>query len=46
MESIIDKLQSAQADMDAHSENEYKDDDEYPIYLTVAEIRYLINKLS
>ncbi len=44
-EMIIEKLLSAQDDMDAHSYNSYRDDDEYPILFTVKEIRWLKDKL-
>lgn len=40
-ETIIEKLLSAQDDMDAHSYNSYRDDDEYPILFTVKEIQWL-----
>ena len=44
-ESIIEKLLSAQDDMDTHSYNSYRDDDEYPILFTVKEIQWLKDEL-
>lgn len=39
--SVNEKLISAQDDMDAHSYNSYRDDDEYSILFTVKEIQWL-----
>lgn len=44
--SIIEKIESAYADMDAHSYNGYTDESEYQITLTVAELRWLNEQLS
>lgn len=44
-ETIIEKLISAQDDMDAHSYNSYRDDDVYPISFTVKEIQWLKDEL-
>lgn len=38
---IIERLESNIADMDAHSYNEYKDEDERTVCLTVGEIKWL-----
>lgn len=42
---LLRKLLSAQDDMDAHSYNSYRDDDEYPILFTVKEIQWLKDEL-
>ena len=45
-ETIIEKLESAFSDMDAHSYNNYTDDSEYRVIFTVKELRWLYNELS
>lgn len=45
-ETIIEKLESAFCDMDAHSYNNYTDDSEYRVIFTVKELRWLYNELS
>ena len=44
-DSIIEKLKSAICDMDAHSYNNYTDDSEYLMYLSVKEINWLLEHL-
>ena len=38
-EQLLDLLQGIFEDMEAHSYNNYKDDDEIPVYLTVEQLR-------
>ena len=45
-ETILEKLESAFRDMDAHSYNNYTDDSEYRVIFTVKELRWLYNELS
>ena len=45
-EIILEKLESAFRDMDAHSYNNYTDDSEYSVIFTVKELRWLYNELS
>ena len=44
--SIIEKIEAAFADMDAHSYNGYTDESEYILTLTVAELRWLNENLD
>lgn len=44
-DSIIEKIESAICDMDAHSYNCYTDDSEYSLHLTVGEINWLLEHL-
>ena len=44
-ETILEKLESAFRDMDAHSYNNYTDDSEYSVIFTVKELRLLYNEL-
>ena len=44
-EIILEKLESAFRDMDAHSYNNYTDDSEYSVIFTVKELRWLYNEL-
>lgn len=44
-EIILEKLESAFRDMDAHSYNNYIDDSEYSVIFTVKELRWLYNEL-
>lgn len=44
-ETILEKLEAAFRDMDAHSYNNYTDDSEYSVIFTVKELRSLYNEL-
>ena len=44
-EIILEKLESAFRDMDAHSYNSYTDDSEYGVIFTVKELKLLYNEL-
>lgn len=44
-EIILEKLESAFRDMDAHSYNNYTDDSEYSVIFTVKELKLLYNEL-
>lgn len=44
-ESILEKLESAFRDMEAHSCNNYTDDSEYSVIFTVKELRLLYSEL-
>ena len=44
-EIILEKLESAFRDMDAHSYNNYTDDSEYGVIFTVKELKLLYNEL-
>ena len=44
-EIILEKLESAFRDMDAHSYNSYTDDSEYSVIFTVKELKLLYNEL-
>lgn len=44
-ETILEKLESAFRDMEAHSYNNYTDDSEYSVIFTVKELRSLYNEL-
>ena len=44
-EIILEKLESAFRDIDAHSYNNYTDDSEYSVIFTVKELRSLYNEL-
>ena len=44
-EIILEKLESAFRDIDAHSYNNYTDDSEYSIIFTVKELKLLYNEL-
>lgn len=44
-ETILEKLESAFRDMDAHSYNDYTDDSEYSVIFNVKELRWLYNEL-
>lgn len=46
MESIVDKLIADKKDRSAHSYNDYTDDSERLIILTVAEIRFLYSHFT
>ena len=46
MESIVDKLIADKRDRSAHGYNEYQDDTERIIHLTVAEIRILYSHFT
>ena len=45
-EIILEKLESAFRDMNAHSYNNYTDDSEYSVIFTVKELRSLYNELK
>lgn len=45
-EIILEKLESAFRDMDAHSYNNYTDDSEYSVIFTVKELKLLYNELK
>ena len=44
-ETILEKLESAFRDIDAHSYNNYTDDSEYSVIFTVKELKLLYNEL-
>ena len=44
-ETILEKLESAFSDMDAHYYNNYIDNSEYSVIFTVKELRWLYNEL-
>lgn len=44
-EIILEKLESAFRDMDAHSYNNYADNSEYSVIFTVKELRWLYSEL-
>ena len=44
-EIILEKLESAFRDMNAHSYNNYTDDSEYSVIFTVKELKLLYNEL-
>jgi hypothetical protein len=46
IQPIVDKLISDKRDRTAHSYDDYRDDDERIIHLTVAEIRFLYNHFT
>ena len=43
---LLDLLQGIFEDMEAHSYNNYKDNDEIPLYLTVEQLRWLFDTLN
>lgn len=45
-ETIKEKIECAFSDMDAPSYNNYTDDSEYSVTFTVAELRWLYEKLG
>ena len=44
-EIILEKIESAFRDIDAHSYNNYTDDSEYSVIFTVKELKLLYNEL-
>lgn len=45
-EAILEKLEGAFRDMEAHSYNNYTDDSEYSVTFTVKELQWLYNELG